>query len=194
LSILIASRLSILVSLRLLSRPLQRLLDLVLNLLPQRLQRFVDFALDLFTRQLERLLHLLAHGLGDLALHLAEDRLDGLADLLLQCLSQVLVFIGRCSPIAVLVGRALAALRSLALVGRALAALRSLALPCAAILTPGIGRLVAIAPLITTLAIVGPRLTLSCLPSRLILIVRLPRPPCLFDRHHASLLSRRCSI
>jgi len=73
------------------SRLLQGLLHLVLNLPTQRLQRFVDFAFDLFAGQLERLLHLLAHGLSDLTLQLTEDWLDGLANLLLKCLTQILL-------------------------------------------------------------------------------------------------------
>jgi hypothetical protein len=94
---------------------LQRLLHLVLHLSPQRLQRLVDLPFDLLAGQLERLLHLLTHGLGDLALHLSEDRLDGLADLLLQRLTQILIDVVGCSPLAVVPGRAVAPLLPLAL-------------------------------------------------------------------------------
>jgi len=160
-----------------------------LNLPTQRLQRLVYFALDLFARQLECLLHLLAHGVGDLPLELPEDRLDSLADLLLQCLTEILVALGRCSLIAVILGRALAALWSLAL-------------PRSSILSSRVGLPIAPGPLLIalavlgsrlmiTLAVFGSRLTLSRLPSRLILVIRLPRPSCLFDSHLASLLSWR---
>jgi len=88
----------------LLLRLLQCLLDLILDLLTQRLQRFVDLALDLFASQLEGLLHLLAHGLGDLSLQLAEDGLDGLTDLLLKCLTKILVVPRRCLLIVLLLG------------------------------------------------------------------------------------------
>jgi hypothetical protein len=159
-----------------LSRLLQRLLDLILNLPTQRLQRLVNLALDLVAGQLERLLHLLAHSLSDLTLQLAEDRLDGLTDLLLQCLTQVqIVGISRCSPIIVVPGRTVAALRLVA--------------PARlSILSPGVGLSGAPAPLGAALTVVGSRITLSRLPSRLVLILRLPCPSCLFDSHHASLL------
>jgi hypothetical protein len=159
-----------------LPRLLQRLLDLILNLPTQRLQRLVNLALDLVAGQLERLFHLLAHSLSDLTLQLAEDRLDGLTDLLLQCLTQVqIVGISRCSPI-------------IAVPGRTVAALRPVAPARLSILSPGVGLSGAPAPLRAALTVVGSRITLSRLPSRLVLILRLPCPSCLFDSHHASLL------
>jgi hypothetical protein len=122
------------------------------------LQRLVDLAFDLFADQLERLLHLLTHGLGDLALQLPEDRLDGLTDLLLECLTQVeVVGFTRCSPLAV--------------VGPAVAVRLPLAPPCLSILPPGLGLPGAPVPLRAALTVVSPRLTLSRLPARLVLIL-----------------------
>jgi len=82
-----------------------------LHLPAQRLQRFVDLALDLFARQLKRLLHLLTHGLGDLALQLTEDRLHGLADLFLKSLTEILLRGGGLSLVAVRLWRGPTAFR-----------------------------------------------------------------------------------
>jgi len=165
---------------------LQRLLHLILYLPTQRLQRLVDLALDLLAGQLERLLHLLTHGLGDLALHLAKDWLDGLTDLLLQGLAEILVGVGRAALTAIVPGRA--ALTFL-----------PIGLPCSSISFPAFGLLsilparlglpVTPASVVVALAIVSPRLTLSRLAARLVLIIRLSRSSCLFDGHHASLLT-----
>jgi hypothetical protein len=158
-----------------LSRLLKRLLDLVLHLLTQRLQRLVYLTLDLFAGQLERLLHLLTDGLGDLPLQLSKHRLHRLADLLLQCLPQILIGLARCSSIVVLVGPTVPALGALAL-------------SCATVPVPGVGLSGAPVPLVATLTVVGPRLPIARLASRLILVVRLPRSSCLLNSHLASLL------
>jgi len=117
----------------------------------------------------------LTHGLGDLSLKLAEDRLDGLTDLLLQRLTQILVGLGRCSPLAVFLRPTVTARCPLAL-------------PRSSVLSSRVGLLVAPVSLGTALTVVGSRMTLSRLASRLIVILRLPRPSCLLDSHHASLI------
>src|SRR5207253_320119 len=115
------------------ARRLKCLLHLILHLPSQWLKRLVDLALDLVSGQLQRLLHLLAHGLGDLALQLAEDGLNGLTDLLLECLTEILVY-----------RRGLAAL---GLVGRTTTAFRPLLLPRPPVLRSVVGLSLTFVPL-----------------------------------------------
>jgi hypothetical protein len=148
---------------------LQRPLHLVLNLLLQWLQRFVNLALHLLPGQLAGLLHLLPHDLGDLALQLAEDRLDGLTDLLLKRLAQALTCCDRLSLVTVLLRHAVAGFRPFSL-------------PRPSGFPSGRGSSIPIIPfdLLRSLPAAG-----------LLLVFRLPRRSRLLDGHAASFSKQR---
>jgi hypothetical protein len=130
---------------------------------------------------------LLTHGLGDLALQLAEDRLDGLTDLLLKGYPQVLIRLSGLSLTAILLGGAATGFPLISL-------------PRPAILPPALGLPFASIPLGFALAVASSGLSrwavllglpLPRLASWLLLVVRLPGSPRLLDGHHASLLNGR---
>ena len=143
-----------------------RLFDAVLHLLADRLQGLVYLVFHFLLREPERLLHLLAHRVGDLPLQITEDGLNGLPNLILQCLAQSLR--------VALVGF----LTVVALIG--------------AIVVPLAPRLLLPAVLLTfrataALLSVGLRLPLPVLALCPLILVRSSCPSRLFDGHNISL-------
>jgi hypothetical protein len=58
-------------------------------LLPNGLQRLVDLFFQLLLHRLQNLIHLLQYGGRDLALHLLQDGVNGLSDLVFEHLTQI---------------------------------------------------------------------------------------------------------
>jgi len=91
-------------------------------------------------------------------LHLAEDGLDGLADLLLKGLTEILIGVAGCASVAIVSGRAVPTFGPISL---SCSSVSLSAFGLLSILSPRLGLPLAPAPVVVALTIVSPRLTLS---------------------------------